>query len=489
MTGSLMVGILAAVVALLMMRFAAKQSWVVSVIAAVVVLVSINIDWIKPALENVGVALGTNTVLGIAAVMMLVLLFMKVPVFVAVLGGSLIYFLFNPGINQIIFGQRAVVGTESSSLLAIPFFVCAGVFMNYSGVTSRIMDFCSAITGRLPGGLAQVNVLLSTLMGGLSGSNLADAAMEAKMLVPEMEKQGFSKEFSSVVTAASAMITPLIPPGIAMILYGCIADVSIGKLFTSGITVGGTLCIAMMILVHIISKKRGYVPIRKTKMTGKEFWGHLRPALLPLCLPIIIIGGIRLGIFTATEAGAVAILYAVILGIIYRELNFKLVLQACKETVTTTAGIMLIVSAASVFSWVLTKEKIPQQLTEFIVRICPNKYAFLIAVNIFVLIVGMFIEGNATMIVLVPLLAPIAAQYGINEIQFAMIYIFNNAIGALSPPMGTLMFVTCSVTGCKTKPFIKEAVPFYILLLVVLLLFTFCPPVTTGIVKLIYGAV
>ena len=351
------------------------------------------------------------------------------------------------------------------------------------------MDFCSAITGRLPGGLAQVNVLLSTLMGGLSGSNLADAAMEAKMLVPEMEKQGFSKEFSSVVTAASAMITPLIPPGIAMILYGCIADVSIGKLFTSGITVGGTLCIAMMLLVHFISKKRGYVPIRKEKMTGKEFWGHLRPALLPLCLPIIIIGGIRLGIFTATEAGAVAILYAIILGILYRELNFKLILQACKETVTTTAGIMLIVSAASVFSWVLTKERVPQQLTEFIVSICPNKYMFLIAVNILVLIAGMFIEGNATMIVLVPLLAPIAAQYGINEIQFAMIYIFNNAIGALSPPMGTLMFVTCSVTGCKTKPFIKEAVPFYILLLVVLALFTFVPPVTTGIVQLIYGSV
>ena len=485
MSGMLILGIVAALVAFALMRFALKQPWAVAIIAAVVVLVAINIDWIKPALENVGVALGTNTVLGISAVMMLVLLFMKVPVFVAVLGGSLIYFLFNPGINQIIFGQRAVVGTESSSLLAIPFFVCAGVFMNYSGVTSRIMDFCSAITGRMPGGLAQVNVLLSTLMGGLSGSNLADAAMEAKMLVPEMEKQGFSKEFSSVVTAASAMI----PPGIAMILYGCIADVSIGKLFTSGITVGGTLCIAMMVLVHFISKKRGYVPIRKEKLTAGQFWSHLCPALLPLCLPIIIIGGIRLGVFTATEAGAVAILYAVILGVIYRELNFKLVLQACKETVTTTAGIMLIVSAASVFSWVLTKEKIPQQLTEFIVRICPNKYAFLIAVNIFVLIVGMFIEGNATMIVLVPLLAPIAAQYGINEIQFAMIYIFNNAIGALSPPMGTLMFVTCSVTGCKTKAFIKEAVPFYILLLVVLLLFTFCPPVTTGIVKLIYGAV
>lgn len=489
MSGTLIIGIIAAVAALLLLKFPMKRSWPVAIICALALLISINIEWIKPSLEVVGTTLGTNVVLGIAAIMMLVLLFLKVPVFVAVLGASLLYFLFNPGINQIIFGQMAVGGTESASLLAIPFFVCAGVFMNYSGVTSRIMDFCSAITGRMPGGLAQVNVLLSTLMGGLSGSNLADAAMEAKMLVPEMEKQGFSKEFSTVVTAASAMITPLIPPGIAMILYGCIADVSIGKLFTSGITVGATLCIAMMILVHFVSKKRGYAPIRKEKLTLKQFWGHLRPALLPLCLPIIIIGGIRLGIFTATEAGAVAILYAVLLGVIYRELNFKLVIQACKETVTTTAGIMLIVSAASVFSWVLTKERIPQQLTEFIVAICPNKYAFLIAVNIFVLIVGMFIEGNATMIVLVPLLAPIAAQYGINEIQFAMIYIFNNAIGALSPPMGTLMFVTCGVTGCKTKNFIKEAVPFYILLLVVLLLFTFCPPVTTAIVRLIYGSV
>ena len=486
---SLILSIIAAAAIFLLLWKPLKQPLHIAVIAAVVLLVSVNIQWIKPALEVVGTTLGTNVVLGIAAVMMLVFLFLKIPVFISVLAASLIYFLFNPGINQIVFGQTAVVKTESSSMLAIPFFVCAGVFMNYSGVTSRIMDFCSAITGRMPGGLAQVNVLLSTLMGGLSGSNLADAAMEAKMLVPEMEKKGFSKEFSSVVTAASAMITPLIPPGIAMILYGCIADVSIGKLFMSGITVGGTLCIAMMLLVHFISKKRGYAPIRKEKLTMKQLWGHLRPALLPLCLPVIIIGGIRLGIFTATEAGSVAILYAVLLGILYRELTPKLILQACKETITTTGGIMMIVAAASVFSWVLTKERVPQQLTEFIVSVCPNKYAFLIAVNIFVLIVGMFIEGNATMIVLVPLLAPVAAQYGINEIQFAMIYIFNNAIGALSPPMGTLMFVTCSVTGCKTKPFMKEAIPFYILLVVVLLLLTFCPPVTTAIVQLVYGSV
>ncbi len=425
-----------------------------------------------------------NGVLALASIVMLVLLFLKVPVFISVLGGAAVYFVLNPGVNAIVFAQQAITGAESISLLAIPFFVCAGIMMNYTGVTARIMGFCEVLTGRMYGGLAQVNVLLSTLMGGLSGSNLADAAMEAKMLVPEMEKKGFSKEFSTVVTAASAMITPLIPPGISMILYGCIANVSIGDLFISGLGVGALLCITMMILVRFVSKARGYAPLRTTRVSGREFGAALKPAILPLCLPIIIIGGIRLGLFTATEAGAVAIIYSMLLGVIYREMRWDDLKRGFKETVCTTSSIMLIVAAAGVFSWVLTKERIPQQLTEWIVATIDNKYIFLLIVNIFLLIVGMFIEGNASMIILVPLLHPIALAYGINEIQFAMTYIFNNAIGALSPPMGTLMFVTCGITGCKTGKFIKEAVPFYVLLLVNLLLITYVPAFSTGILSL-----
>lgn len=427
-----------------------------------------------------------NTVLGLSAIVMLILLFLKVPVYISILGGSAVYFLLNPSVSPVVFAQQTITGTESISLLAIPFFVCAGIFMNYTGVTKRIMDFCAVVTGRMNGGLAQVNVLLSTLMGGLSGSNLADAAMEAKMLVPEMEDKGFSKEFSSVVTAASSMITPLIPPGIAMILYGVIANVSIGKLFISGLGVGTLLCASMMILVRFVSKRRGYVPLSTEKITRKKFITALKPAILPLCLPLIIIGGIRLGFFTATEAGAIAIVYAIFLGTIYREMRVKDLLQGLKETVCTTASIMLIVSAATVFSWILTKERIPQQLTAYIVQVIDNKYLFLFIINIFLLLVGMFIEGNASMIILVPLLAPIAASYGIDEIQFAMVYIFNNAIGALSPPMGTLMFVTCGITKCKTGAFIKEAVPFYILLVVDLLLLTYVPFLTTGLVDLFY---
>jgi len=427
-----------------------------------------------------------SDVLLAASVVMLVFLFLKVPVYISVLGGSMVYFLMSTRVNPIVFAQQTIVGTEKISLLAIPFFVCAGIVMNYTGVTKRIMDFCEVITSHLPGGLAQVNVMLSTVMGGLSGSNIADAAMESKMLVPEMTKKGFSLEFSSVVTAASSMITPLIPPGISMILYGCIANVSIGKLFVSGIGVGSLLCVTMMILVGIISKKRGYGKLTDEPITLTKFWGALKPAILPLLLPIIIIGGIRVGIFTATEAGAAAIVYAVILGLVYRDMKPGDLAQSLKETVTTTASIMLIVSAASVFSWILTKEQIPQALTAWMLATIHSRFIFLIVVNIFLLIVGMFIEGNASMIILVPLLAPIAQSYGLNEIHFAMIYIFNNAIGALSPPMGTLMFVTCSITKCKTAAFIREAVPFYVLLVINLILLTYFEPFTTAIVNLVY---
>lgn len=282
------------------------------------------------------------------------------------------------------------------------------------------------------------------------------------------------------------MITPLIPPGIAMIIYGSIANVSIGKLFIAGIGPGILLCASMMILVSMISKKRGYNPVRQTIISPKEFTVALRDAALPLCLPVIIIGGIRLGIFTPTEAGSVAIVYSLLLGIVYREMKFTDVINGVKETITSTASIMLIVGAASAFAWILTKERIPQEITELIVNIISNKYVFLIVVNIFLLFVGMFIEGNAAMIVLVPLLAPVAKAYGINEIQFAMIFIFNSAIGCITPPMGTLMFVTCGITKCKINDFIKEAVPFYILLLICLMLLTFVPVFSTGIVDLFY---
>ena len=424
----------------------------------------------------------------IAVVLMLVLLFLKVPVWMSVIAGTASYFFLNPAVSSMILAQRLASSVQGLTLLAVPFFVCAGIFMNASGVSKRIMDLCDLLTGHMWGGLAQVNVLLSTLMGGLSGSNLADAAMEAKLLVPPMEAKGMSKGFSSVVTAASAMITPIIPPGIAMILCGSLANVSIGKLFVSGIGVGILLCTGEMICVSVISHKRGYKPTRAKgeKLPQGEAWHIIRASILPMCLPVVIIGGVRLGAFTATEAGAVAVVYSVFLGLLYRELDMKKIIHGLKETVLSTAGIMLIIGAASALSWVLTKERIPQTLTEMMLQISPNKYVFLILMNIFLLICGMFLEGNAIMIILVPLLFPIAMQYGINEVQFLMVIIFNVSIGCMTPPMGTLMFVVCNETGCKLKEFIKESVPFFIVLIAELLMLTFIPVLTTGLVDLMY---
>ncbi len=424
----------------------------------------------------------------VTLIVFLVLMFLKVPVFAAVIAGTCSYLIMTPAVNSIVVVQKVLAGMSSIPLLAIPFFVGAGVLMNMSGITKRIMSFCVAITGRMAGGLAQVNVLLSTLMGGLSGSNLADAAMEAKLLVPEMEKNGYSKEFSSVVTAVSAMITPLIPPGIGMIVYGSLANASVGRLFVAGISVGLLLMIAMMVLNYVIAKKRGYTSLREDKVTAKEFGLALKEAALPLCLPILVIGGIRIGIVTATEAGAVAVLYAIILGFAYRELNLKKVFVAFKETLRTTATIMLIIGAVSSIAWVFTKEKIPQTLLAYIVEVINNKYVFLFLVNIFLLLVGMFVEGNAAAVMLIPILAPIASAYGISLIHFGMIWVFNMSIGGITPPMGTLMYVTCGVTGCSIKGFMRESVPYFIMLFVCLLLITFVPDISLGLVNLIWPA-
>lgn len=241
-----------------------------------------------------------------------------------------------------------------------------------------------------------------------------------------------------------------------------------------------------MILVRIISKKRGYKRLREDKISIGEKVAAVKPAFFPLLLPIIIIGGIRIGIFTPTEAGSVAVVYAFLLGLLYREMKLKDIVEGIKETALTTATIMLIVGAASAFAWVLTKEQIPQQLTELMVGAIHNKWVFLMVVNIFLLIVGMFIEGNAALIVLVPLLHPIALAYGIDPIHFSMVFIFNITLGAVTPPMGMLMFVTCGITGCEIRDYLKESIPFYVMLFICLMLLTFVPGFTTGLVNLIW---
>ena len=424
----------------------------------------------------------------IALALMLILFLADVPIAFALILSTLSYFVISSDLPFTAVVQRLVGGLELVPLLCIPFFIMAGVFMNYTGISRRLVAFAEVLTGHLPGGLAQVNVVLSTLMGGLSGSNIADAAMQSKILVPEMVRRGYSPAFSAAVTASSALITPIIPPGIALIIYGYVGNVSIGRLFLAGVVPGILTCILMMVCVHVMSVKRGYLPSRPRRAGLGEILRNARTGVLALALPLIIIMGIRFGVFTPTEAGSIAVVYAFVLGtFVYREMKRSEFKQALMESVAATASIMFILAAASGFSKVLTWERVPHVITEGVTGIVSSPAMFLLLANIFLLILGMFLEGNAALIVLTPILIPVAKAFGIDPIHFGIVFIFNLGVGTITPPMGTVMFTTCSITGVKVDEFVREAIPFWIVLLICLLIITYVPAISLWLPRLVYG--
>jgi tripartite ATP-independent transporter DctM subunit len=410
---------------------------------------------------------------------LLLLFLLNVPIAFALIVSTAVYFLFTDNFSNTVLIQRMVGGIESVPLLAIVFFVTAGILMNYTGITSRMLRFAQVLTNRLPGSLAQVNVVLSTLMGGLSGSNVADAAMQSKILVPEMEKKGYSRAFATALTASTSLITPIIPPGIALIMYGYVGNVSIGSLFLAGVLPGIVLCVSFMIYVHFYAKKHKLETENKEKITPKYFFFTFKDAILALLLPIIIIGGIRFGVFSATEAGAIAVFYALFLGlVIYREMKVQQLINALVETVHTAASILIIIAAGSAFAWVLTLEQVPQRMTGFMVNYISSPLMFFIVVLVFLLIVGMFIEGNVSIIILTPLFMPMIQQYGIDPVHFGIFFIVCISIGTLTPPLGTIMYTTCSITGTKVEEFIKSSWPFLLILIVAALLLAFIPSIS-----------
>src|SRR5665648_341286 len=412
----------------------------------------------------------------IASILMLMLFLVNIPISLAVIGVTFVYFFLSGQLEPMIAVQRFIGGAQSPALLAVPFFIMLGSIMNNTGVAKRMLNLAEVLTGHLPGGLAQVNVLLATLMGGLSASNLADAAMQTKMLVPEMEKRGYDKGFAAAVVASSSLVTPIIPPGIALILYGFIANVSIAKMFMAGVIPGLLIAIMLMITVSIVSKRRGYLPIRDHGPRVKEVGTALKEAFWALVLILVIIGGIRVGIFTPTEAGAVAIFYVIFVGrYMYKETKWVDVKDALLEAARSTGSIMFIIMAAAGFAWILTWEQIASNLAIFITGITSSPTLFLIVINIFLLIVGMFIEGNAAMIVLIPLLLPTVLALGIDPIHFGVIFIVNMALGTLTPPMGTVTLLTTGLTGVKLDKFVRELLPFFIALCVALVLITYFP--------------
>ena len=414
-------------------------------------------------------------------ILMMLLLMLKTPVAFAMLAPTCLYFLFGQSMApEEMMVQKMVTTTETFTYLAVPFFTFAGVVFNYAGITKRLLGLADLLVGHLKGGLAHVNILLSAMMGGLSGSSLADAAMQSKVLVPEMEKLGYDRAFSAAVTASSSVITPIIPPGIILIMFATAANVSVQKMFFGGVIPGVLLTLGLMLVASIISHKKNYRGSRTSAASVKEILHSLKEAIFALFVPFGLIMGLRFGMFTATEGGAICAVYALVVGaFLYRELHWKDLIPIIKETIASTAAIMFLLAAAQALGRYLTWEGLPQMISEALVSVFSTPWAYLLAVNLLLLIIGCFFDGGAAMVLTAPLLAPAASMLGIDLIHFGIIMAINLTIGGITPPFGTLMFVTCQITDTKMEQFIKAIIPFLLIEIAVLLLCSFVPGIVT----------
>ncbi|PLR83456.1 C4-dicarboxylate ABC transporter permease [Bacillus canaveralius] len=403
------------------------------------------------------------------------LLFLRVPIFI-VLGATSIIYIFSTGNNGLFDSvpQRLFSGVDNFSLLAIPLFMLAGELMNYGGITSRLINFAKAIVGHYKGGLAYVNVVANTFLASILGSSLAQTAMMSRVMVPAMEKEGYQREFSTATTAAAAMLGPIIPPSMIFIIYSIHAETSIGRMFIAGIMPGILLALSFILFI-IYYGHRHNLP-KSDKQSLKQIRASFYQVIPALSVPVIIIVGILSGIFTATESAAIACLIAILAGaLFYRELKLKELPKILINTATTTATVTLLIVTAKLFGLVLTFERIPQLITEWMVTLTDSPLVFLLIVNLFLLLVGMFLDGIASLILLSPILIPVAMAFNIDPIHLGVVMCLNIVIGSLTPPVGAGLFVASSIAEVKLETLVKAIWPFLAVSLVVLALITYFP--------------
>lgn len=407
---------------------------------------------------------------------MFVLFAINVPVAFAMAIAALSFFLLGVGPPIGIYVQKIVSVTESFPLLAVPFFILAGSIMNHADITRRLMALADALVGHWRGGLAQANIVLATLMGGLSASANADAAMQAKMLGPEMVRRGYAPSFVAAVTAGAAVVTPIIPPGIGLIVYGFLADVSIGRLFIGGVVPGIMLCVALLITTRLIAGRRGYKAVRERFVSREELGRALRDAAWSLTIPVFILVGIRFGVFTPTEAGAMTVLYAIAVGALaHGELKLASAWPIMLETLLATSTVMLIICAASAFGFYMAWERIPPALAKGLVALTEQPWMMLLLINLLLVAVGMLLEGTAALILLAPILVPAVVKLGVDPVHFGLVMVVNLTIGGVTPPVGTLMYTTTAIMRVRMEDFSREILPLLLAMVAVLLLITFFP--------------
>lgn len=415
----------------------------------------------------------------ILLLILFILFFLGIPIAYALLGAVLCYFgiLHRDLSSALLFEQIAEI-VQKPSFLSLLLFILSGSVLRYSGVSKRLHRLAETLVGHLSGSLAQVNVLWSMLMGAVSGSANADAAMQSQLLVPEMERCGYSRGFSAAITAASSAVTPIIPPGINLLLYAVLVlpDASVEDMFLAGLLPGVLMTAALMAAVHGIAKKRGYPAGRRKRASGAEIWCALKEAGWGLLYPFGIILGLKSGMFTMPEVAMLALCFSFLVGALcYREWKLRYLLLIFRDTVEAAASVMLIVFAAKLFQLSLSSVGIPEVFSSLVPVLMQNRALALLAVNLFLLVLGMFFEGGAILIVMAPLLFPFFAALGVDPVHFGVICVMNTTIGGLTPPFGSMMLTCCSITGCRMKEFVKESMPLIGILLLVLALITYIP--------------
>jgi tripartite ATP-independent transporter DctM subunit len=385
--------------------------------------------------------------------------------------------------------QLAISQTQNFPLLAIPLFIFAANLLNETGITYRLIKLAGVLAGHMSGGLAQVNVILSTLMGGVSGSAIADAAMEARILGTEMIKKGFSKGYTASVTTLTSCITPIIPPSIGLILYGTIGEVSIGRLFAAGIIPGLMMMAFLMIAVSITSKMKMYLPERK-RASLKEVVVAFIDSIWALLFPFALIGGIRVGLFTPTEAGAFAVVYAFAVGVLfYRELTWEKLKRTLEFTVIDIGSIMFIIALSGIFGYGLAYERIGDLFSKFMLGITNNPQILLILIIGALLIAGMFIESVIIILLFTAILLPLVSEVGVDPVHFGIIFMLIVVLGLVTPPVGVSMYTVCSVLDCPVEDYLKECLPFISAVVLVDIILIFFSDIVLFIPNLIFGKV
>lgn len=424
----------------------------------------------------------------IAAIVFFVLLALGMPVAFTIGITGAVFVLMTPEIPISILTQNVVSASQSFTLLAIPLFIFAGNLMNNTGITERLIKLANTLTGHMYGSLGQISCVLSTLMGGVSGSANADAAMQSRILGPAMTARGYQRGYSAAVNGVTALITATIPPSMGLIIYGSVGGVSIGRLFAAGFAPGLLMMVALMVTIRFTAKQRGYLPERAKPASLPEVGRALIDGIWALLFPIILIVGIRFGVFTPSESGAFACFYAIFVGtVIYRKMNWRVFINTLRDTASDIGIVMILVSMSGIIGYGIVYDRVPQSMSQFLVDITDNRLLLTLITLAVLVALGMFIETTVVTLLLTPILVPAVTHLGIDPVHFGIMMMTVTTMGIMTPPVGIALYTTSTIMGCKPQDVARESLPFISAVLLVVLVMALFPDLVLFIPNLIFG--